>query len=266
MKKIVFKLFAVLLLGSCNNKWVNQIVSVQTKSDEIYQYSVFSALANKVYTGNITVSQVKENGDIGLGTFNSLNGELIMLDGEVYQLLSDGTIRHSADTELLPFVVTTFFDDDQHLQLKECSAYEVLKGFIEKRLPSPNFFYGFRITGAFQSITCGGAEKQEYPFSKTLGEALVDRPKFQAENIKGTMVGFWFPAHTGKINIAGFHLHFISDDRKMAGHVMDFNATDMEIGIDRIDQINITLPQTEDFGKAVIDLSQEYSLAPAKGN
>ena len=248
-----------LTVFSCQQPHSNEGQIIQKPSDQIYQYSVFAALANKIYDGNLTVAEVKEKGDLGLGTYNGLNGEMIVLDGKVFQLLADGTVLQPEDSELVPFAVVTFFEEDQKLELSQNSNYKELKDFIEHQLPSKNLGYAFKIKSNFEYIKCGGAVKQEKPYTKTLSEAIVDRPVFEKENVPGTIVGLWFPEYVGKVNIAGFHLHFISDDKKFAGHVLDFQASGLKIEIDYCNGFDIELPKTTDFETADFDLSQEYN-------
>jgi len=259
MKKAIFIFFASILIFGCQQQKPGQIISEEKmQSDKIYQYSLFTALANKIYDGNFTVADVKKEGNLGLGTFNGLNGEMIVLNGVVYQWLGNGTVRLPEDTELVPFAVVTHFDEDIKLELPD-SGFDELKSFLESKLPSKNVGYAFKIEADFETLKCGSANKQEKPFTKTLSDALVDRPTFEMKNIKGTMVGFWYPEYTGKINVAGFHLHFISDDKKQAGHVMEFKASNLKIGIDYCDGFEIDLPQTYDFEKTEFDLTQEYN-------
>jgi acetolactate decarboxylase len=258
MRKFCFIIFSAAVLFACQQqKPVEK--SVEKPSDKIYQYSLFTALANKVYDGDLTVAGVLEKGNLGLGTFNGLNGEMIVCDGVVYQFLADGTVRKPENTDLVPFTVVTFFDEDLSLQLPAVESYDSLKAFIQSKLPSENRGYAFKIKGNFTYLKCGSAHRQEKPFTKNLSDALVDRPVFETENISGTMVGFWYPEYTGKINVAGFHLHFISDDKMVAGHVMEFKATDLKIGIDVCNGFEIVLPETADFQNTSFDLNQEYS-------
>jgi acetolactate decarboxylase len=247
----------VLFLNACQPA-NEKAVEVKTNNDQIFQYSVFAALTNKIYDGDFTVAGVKQNGDLGLGTYNGLNGEMIVLNGTVYQLLADGTIRQPEDSELVPFTVVTFFDKDQQLELAGPSNYHDLKEFIENRLPSPNWGYALKISGTFDSLKCGGATKQEKPFTKVLSDALANRPVFEKANVTGTMVGFWFPEFVGKVNVVGFHLHFISDDEKTAGHVMDFQASNLQIEIDYSNDFRVVLPDTEQYKNADFDLSLGY--------
>jgi alpha-acetolactate decarboxylase len=258
MKRMKFCFVFGLLLFVFQQQLFAQIKE-KSKSDKIYQYSLFTALANKIYEGNLTVAEVKEKGDLGLGTFNGLNGEMIVLDGTVYQWLANGTVQLPEDSELVPFTVVTHFDEDLKFEMPSVTNYNELKTFIESKLPSNNFGYAFKIKADFKTFKCGSADKQEKPYSKTLSDAIVDRPTFNMENISGTMVGFWYPEYTGKINVAGFHLHFISDDKKQAGHVMEFQASNIQIFVDLCDGYEIDLPRTKDFEISDFDLTQEYN-------
>ena len=255
--KLLFMLF--IYLSFCNCLLVQEKQKSSPKSDKIYQYSVFTALANRIYDGKLRVAEVKEKGDLGLGTFNGLNGEMIVLDGIVYQWLADGSIQLPANSELVPFANVTFFEEDQTFNLPAVSNYSDLKAKIEEKLPSKNRGYSFKVEANFTMLTCGSAPKQTRPYTKTLSDALINRPTFIMENISGTLVGFWYPEYIGKVNIPGFHLHFISNDRKHAGHVMEFEATNLHIQIDYADGFDIELPNTTDFDKTNFDLLQEYT-------
>ncbi|NQU85896.1 MAG: acetolactate decarboxylase [Mariniphaga sp.] len=256
MNRFIFILIVIISIISCNQKKVDY---KSVNSDTIFQYSVFAGLTNKIYDGNLSIGKLKKYGDTGLGTFNGLNGEMIIVEGEIYQLLENGKIRIPDDLETTPFAIISFFEEDQIIQLSKDFNYEKLKALIQENLPSKNIPYTFQIKGKFKYLQCGGAPIQDKPYQKTLSEALVDRPVFEADNIKGTMVGFWFPEYIGKINVPGFHLHFISEDKTFAGHVIDFTSSNLKIQIDYSNGINVLIPDTKEFLKSDFDLSQGYN-------
>ncbi|MEN8116792.1 MAG: acetolactate decarboxylase [Bacteroidota bacterium] len=258
MKSKLIIFVAIILIAGCNK--VNKTeTGNDIKSDKIYQYSLLTALANKVYDGNLTVADVKEKGDLGLGTYNGLNGEMIVTDGLVYQCLADGTVQVPDDSELVPFTVVTFFEEDQKMEIGAVSSFNELKSEIENHLPSKNIGYAFKIEASFKTLKYASANRQEKPYTKTLSDALVDRPLFDVENISGILVGFWYPEYIGKINVEKFHFHFISNDKNLAGHVMDFEASNLKIGIDYCDGFDIELPDNKGFETADFDLSQKYN-------
>lgn len=259
MKKILLLLTLSIFIAQCKQPAKIDSGADINKSDKIYQYSVFTALANKIYDGLVTVSYIKGKGDTGLGTFNGLNGEMIVSEGEVYQLLSNGTVIKPGSNQLTPFAVVKFFENDFSLNVGGPTNYEGLKSHIINNLPSKNTGYAFKIEAKFDWIKCGGAVKQKKPYTKTLSQAIINRPVFEAENISGQLAGFWFPAYIGGVNLAGFHLHFISDDKKFAGHLLDFKASELDVMIDKCSGFDIELPGTGAFDNTVFDLKQGYS-------
>ena len=76
-------------------------------SEVINQVSLLQGLTFGDYTGSVTVAELKKMGDIGIGTFDKLNGELIMLDGVVYRAAGDGSVEVVSDEETVPFADVT---------------------------------------------------------------------------------------------------------------------------------------------------------------
>ncbi|MGB8490151.1 MAG: acetolactate decarboxylase [Bacteroidales bacterium] len=239
MKKL-FLLIPVLILIECSSD----------RKDVIFHYSVLKALDNGVLEGNMKIGELKKHGDFGLGTFNKLNGEMIILDQVVYRISPEGKIMQPDDQALVPYSVVTFFNQEDSLFMSGGITYQSLKEYVARRIPSLNLFYAFRIRGDFGYIKCGGANEQEKPYDRSLSEMLADRPVYEGKNIEGTLVGFWCPVYIGDINTNGFHLHFISDDHKMGGHLMEFTARSLKIGYDIKPVYKILLPDTKMFREA----------------
>lgn len=247
-------LFCIVLLSgllACTGTTEKQADPAEN-TDLIYHYSVLKALDNGVLEGNMTVSELKKYGDLGLGTFNGLNGEMIVLDHQVYRVEPGGKVVLAEDDVLIPYTIVNFFNPDKTITRDSdgIQDYETLKSAMDTMLPSQNQFYAFRITGEFNYIQCGGVNKQERPYDKTLLEILAYRPIYEKEDISGTLVGFWCPAYIGDINTQGFHLHFLADDRSMGGHLIAFEANSLEIQYDIKSQYKIILPDTEEFKSA----------------
>ena len=235
-----FLLISLLLLCGC---------SLENK-DIIIHYSVLKALDNGVLEGDLKVSELKELGDFGLGTFNKMNGEMIISDHVVYRVSPDGKIVQPDDQTLIPYSIVTFYHQDDTLSISGDITYPILKAYAASRIPSQNLFYAFRITGNFEYIKCGGANLKEKPYDKTLNQMLSDRPLYEGKDIKGTLVGFWCPEYIGDINTEGFHLHFISEDHSLGGHLMEFKARSLNIGYDIKSGYKILLPDTKIFREA----------------
>ena len=266
MNRILWFAAAVMLVASCSTQKMAAPGFKTENTDRVYQYSLFTALANSIYDGTMTVADVKTKGDMGLGTYNGLDGEMIVNNEKVYQFPANGKVTMPPDKALVPFTVVKFFQPDFVVETGSVTDYPAVKTLAEKQFSSLNYIYALKVTGTFSRIKCGSAEKQELPYEKTLSEAIANRPVFEWNNIQGTLVGFWFPEYVGVVNIPGFHLHFISADETKAGHVLEFEAANLKIEIDQSSGLEFDLPETEAFKTKVFDLSQGYNkpAAPAK--
>ena len=49
-----------------------------------------SALVDGIYDGSVTVAELLEHGDFGVGTFNHLDGEMVVNEGVCFHLFSSG--------------------------------------------------------------------------------------------------------------------------------------------------------------------------------
>ena len=59
----------------------------------LFQASTIGALLDGAYEGDVTFAELAEHGDLGLGTLNGLDGEMIAVDGSFYRADVEGTIN-----------------------------------------------------------------------------------------------------------------------------------------------------------------------------
>jgi len=267
MKTTLLTISILLILYSCNEqpkevkpieKEVATVVEAKPAQDLFYHYSIWYAFVNKVFKGNLTAGELKEKGNIGLGSYSQLDGELIMLDGVLYRATQDGAVTIAEDEDKIIYANATFFDNEKSFDLKDVANYESLREAINGNLKSKNVFHAFKIHGEFNSIKLGGLHKQEEPFENGLNVLIPNRPIFKGENVKGTMVGFFCPDFIGQINVAGYHLHFVSDDKKLAGHVMEFDAKSLQVQMDYMYEYQFVLPETEEYHNVGFDAEFQY--------
>ena len=267
MKSITLVIIALVLI-SCKNNQENvstdiapspaESITTEVKSDGFYHYSIWYAFVNRIFEGDITAQTLKTKGDIGLGSYNALDGELIMLDGVLYQATQDGKVHVPQDDIKIAYANTTFFDAEHSFNLNAVPNYKTLRDSINNRLPTRNIFYAFKIHGNFKKMTCGGLHKQVPPYETGLDVLIPNRPVFERENFSGTMVGFFCPDFIGNINVAAYHLHFVSDDKQFAGHVMELEATDLKVELDYIYEYTFALPQTDAYLEGNFEKEFQY--------
>lgn len=230
-----------------------------TKPDTYYQYSIWWAFVNKVFDGDLTVGELKTKGNVGLGSFDFLDGEMVMLDGIPYRIRENGEISEGKDDEEIVYANAAFFEEDAQFVINHSVNFETFRSEINKALPSTNFFYAFKIHGVFKTLKLGGLNKQSKPFVDGLDVLIPNRPVFEGENITGTMIGFFCPEFIGNINVAGYHFHFIADDKKIGGHVMEFESEgSLIVLLDKMKDYHFALPDNEDFENVRLNKEFQY--------
>jgi acetolactate decarboxylase len=217
--------------------------------DTFYQVSTLGALKSGFYDGVVSYAELSEHGDAGIGTFEGLDGEMIALDGDFYQIRHDGKVYDVAGTAIAPFAMVTFFDRDKEVVPPGGLDYAGLQDFLNTSLPSENVFYAIRIEGEFERVQARSVPAQEKPYPP-LNEAIAAQAVFELENVKGTMVGFWCPAYVGDINAPGYHLHFLTADHEAGGHVLDLRLGEVKVYIDETPEFFLQLPEMEEFLEA----------------
>jgi acetolactate decarboxylase len=204
-----------------------------------------NALVEGIYEENIALSEVKKFGDFGLGTFDCLDGEMVMLDGTVYHVGSDGRVRQVEDEAMTPFSCVTFFEPFSHEELDAHLAYDDFLVWLQRLLPSPNLCYALRIEGRFDSIAVRSVPKQDSyrPLVEVAKEQLV----FRFSKIDGTLAGFFTPAFLGSLNVPGLHLHFLSADLNHGGHLLTCEPCRARVGVQILNRVELALPMTLDY-------------------
>lgn len=254
-----FIMTLLFIIISCTSKTEeSKIADLNQYKNTFYQYNIWWGFVNKVFDGDLTVKELKKRGDIGLGAYTKLDGELIMLDGIPYRVREDGSVTIPNEEDKIVYVDAAFFESEFSFEINQSINFDSLRDAINTKLPTLNQFYAFRIKGNFDYIKCGGLNKQEKPYLEGLDVLIPKRPIFEGTNIKGTIVGFYCPEFIGNINVAGYHFHFISKDKKLGGHVMSFSVNKLNVEVDPLLNYQFTIPGSEDFFNVTLDKEFQY--------
>jgi len=230
----------------------------------IYQVSTSGALVQGVYGGCVRVGDLLQHGDFGLGTFEGLDGEGILLDGCCWQACSDGKVRQAPADALAPFWVATRFQADHRETLSQVSSWADLTGRLDGLRDSSNLFVAIRLRGVFDRIRYRVACKAEPGVD--LVSATNAQATFDLEQVAGTLVGFWTPSYARTINVPGYHLHLLSDDHRHAGHVLELQSRKLSLELQRESQLQLVLPETPEFLRADLSSDPAAALAKAEGD
>lgn len=224
---------------------LRRFLSVPTKGNSVHLSAPINALVEGLYVQNTTVAQIKEHGDFGLGTFNLLDGEMVVLDGVVYQVRADGIVTVAGDTEQSPFACTTFFRADTWDDIEGNEGYQDIGALLDTLIPSPNMLYAIRIDGAFRHVKTRAVPRTEN--HTPLVEATKHQPVFDFHDVEGCLAGFFTPRFIETITAPGYHLHFLSRDRQQGGHLIGCALNTTRIGIQHVPTLELGLPVTLDF-------------------
>jgi len=244
---------ALLLAPGCLGAHKNTLTQVGT----------IDALLAGAYTGRLTCEKLLEYGGTGLGTFDRLDGEMIVLEGRVYRVKASGKVELVAGSETTPFAVIAAFDSDQSLVVDSSVDYPGFKKMLDNALKNPNLFYALKAKGLFRKIHVRSVPAQKKPYPP-LVEVVKHQSEFFFEDKSGTLVGFRCPALAKGVNAVGWHLHFISDDKKSGGHVLSFEMEKGEARLDALNQFFMILPKDGDFGRLDLDKDRTGELNEAE--
>jgi len=224
----------------------------------LYQVSVMNALLQGGFEPAVDIKTLKKHGDFGIGTFEALDGEMVVLAGNVYQIRSDGSVHVALDTARSPFAMVTFFDASRRAVVDKPFDLENMKKFIDNFLPTKNIVYAVKIEGRFDHVKTRSVPRQEKPY-RTLAEAVKEQSVFELSAVEGVVVGFIIPGYMKGAHPSGYHLHFLSADRKSGGHLLDCKINRGVVSIDDMYQYQIVLPKDNQFFR--LDLSSDDASA-----
>lgn len=225
----------------------------------LFQYSTIDALLAGVYDGRLTNRELKQKGNLGLGTFNALDGEMLVLDGKIYQVTIDGKVSQAPDTGKTPFAAVTAFTPKKFVTLKKAANLPELTKLIDQDLPTGNIFYALKIEGRFSQVKTRSVPRQVKPYPP-LAQVVEKQAVFNFKDVEGTMLGFRCPDFVKGVNVPGYHLHFLTKDRKAGGHVLDCVVENLTVQVDPIHKFDLVLPEDQEFYRLNLGKDQSGDL------
>ena len=254
----------VIVFSSCSST-----TGIKEESDSLYQVSMLNALMLGDYDGFVTLRELSTKGNLGIGTFDGLDGEMIFLDGVMYKALHTGAVEQQSMDETTPFAVATYFTRDFGLEstalFKDIEAFkEQLDVLVESNSADFNCFYAATITGTFSMVHVRSVPPQEKPY-KVLSQIAATQPEYIYEDIEGTIVAFRSPEYVDKINLPGWHLHFISEDKSKGGHLLDATMQGGTFALDEIREFEMVLPDRESFASMAVATDLQAQTVKVEG-
>jgi acetolactate decarboxylase len=225
-------------------------------SQLLYQHGTLANLVPGLFAGTMTIGELMRHGDTGIGTLAGLDGELVILDGVVYQVAASGKVRVVQPEEKLPFANVHYARFNTVGKLKNVTDSQ-LRPTIESTLTTVNTFAGVQMHGHFSHVQTRVVCAQQAPYP-TLRATAEEQALFEKDDVDGTVVGYFTPLLYAGVAAPGFHLHFLSDDHTFGGHLLSLDVTEAELGIQTFSDLRLHLPvedaafKQEDFDETKI--------------
>jgi acetolactate decarboxylase len=259
-----------------DERWVRSLhvesmrrVELHEDRDEhvLFQASTIGALLEGAYDGDLSFAELAGHGDLGLGTLNRLDGEMIALDGRFYRADVDGGIHPVPPEARTPFAVVTRFAPTVEERIEGELSHEELLARLDTLAPDEDgrgVTCAVRLDGRFASVRARSVPAQSPPY-RPLTEVVADQHVFELREVEGTMLGFRFPAYVEGIEVAGYHLHFIDSERRRGGHVLDSRTAGVLAQLDPSDDLHVELPPGIDLADPDLAASTHAAIGAVEG-
>lgn len=223
---------------------------------KLYQHGTLATLVPGLFEGTFPIGKLLKNGDTGIGTATGLGGEMVVLEGTPYLVKSDGKIATLPDETMVPFA-TVHFDDKNAEKIKVNDLNEADLGEkIFHKNALENVFFAVKITGNFSHVKTRAVAAQKRPYP-TLAEVADKQAIFEGDNSQGTVIGYFSPELFQGMASAGFHLHYLNDNKTMGGHLLDFTVSEGSLAIQPFASVEQHFPlEDQEFMQHNFELSK----------
>jgi acetolactate decarboxylase len=233
------------------------------ESHTLFQASTIGALLEGAFDGDVTFEELAGHGDLGLGTLNGLDGEMIAVDGLFFRADVDGLVTEVDPVERTPFAAMSWFEPSLEFEVEVPTAYVDLLARIDEVASDPDGACAIRIDGEFEAVQVRSVPRQ-YPPYRPLLEVLEDEHVFELTDVAGTVVGFRFPDYARGLEAEGYHLHFVDSGREQGGHVLGCRLSRATVAIDLSGELHVELPPGVELDADEVDAQTASALDRAE--
>ncbi len=231
---------------------------------ELFQTSTIDALLAAGYDGDVSVGELLEFGDFGIGTFDALDGELVLVDGECYAVRADGIPKLARHDIKVPFAVVTRFCPTLHFAVEDSADATSVEENLDGTMLPADICAAVRFDGHFGWVRTRAPRRQTKPYPP-LVDATRDQAEFTASDVDAVAVGFRFPDYAAGLEVPGWHLHMLSDDRRFGGHVLDFQGFCGDLHADLEQTLHVELPPGVALPDPGDHLAERASISSIEG-
>jgi acetolactate decarboxylase len=237
------------LLGALHVRALNRRGFAHDPATEhtTFQAGTLDGLMAGRFDGDATIGELLGHGDLGIGTVQHLGGELVIVDGGAWVIDGDGVVSAVSPETRTPFAVVCRF-----AALASACVINGPVPMAEVRaeldaLVQHASVLAVRIEGEFAALRLRSVHAQRPPYPP-LSEVTAHQTEWSIERAAGVIVGFRFPDGVAGLEVPGYHLHFLADDRSAGGHVLDLTVLRGTAFVDGGDELHVELPAGVELG------------------
>lgn len=199
-------------------------------SGYLRQIGTYDYLVSPDYDGLGPLGDATSGATIGLGTFDHLNGELVMLGGTIYRVPTTGVPIEVSPSTRTPFVQAIDFTPQSKARVARGTECADLGPVITELAGTTNGIIAVRVHGTFKKLTTRSVPRQSKPYPP-LSEVVAEQVEFDLGRAKATLVGFWQGPSMAGVGAPGLHLHGLTTDRDAGGHVLSCTVGKVRIAV-----------------------------------
>jgi acetolactate decarboxylase len=207
----------------------------------VLQTGTIASLMDGHYDGDLRIGDLLSRADLGIGTIQHLDGELVVVDGEAWVAHADGTIDAVSPDTKTPFLVACRFVPGASRSVRGSLTHDSLCTALDELAPADEPVVAVRVDGTFADVRLRSVHAQVPPY-RPLREVVAHQTEWTVERAAGSVVGFRFPDATSGVEVPGYHLHFLSDDRAHGGHVLGLTLLDGVLAVDGEHELHVEVP------------------------
>lgn len=218
------------------------VAAAPAQAGEVYQVSTIVSLLGGGYDGTVTVGSLLRHGNFGLGTYNGVDGEMVVLNGRAYRCAVDAVAHPVPAAMRTPFAVVTDFQPQSTVAVAAGQSLDQIEATLDALPLSASRIVAVRIVGRFQTMQVRSEPKQQPPYRPLAEVIKTQQVIHDLGAVDGTLVGFRFPASVSSVNVAGWHFHFITADNTRCGHVLGLTTGVDRAAVQEIADLRVRFP------------------------
>lgn len=212
------------------------------RGTQMHQVGTYGYLTQPDFTGLASVGRIAQGQTLGLGTFDNLDGELVMVGGKVYQVRPDGMPREADPKTSTPFMQAVRFRSQFDSPVPPGTTCAQLPELITAVADRNDGIIAVRVRGTFTDLVTRSVAADPPPF-QPLSQTISEQTIFQLGERRAALVGFWQGRDALGIGQDGLHLHGLTADRSAGGHVLACVAgADVQLSVQRVTSVQVLTP------------------------